>query len=142
MGVFTPWRWCSLCRCAIPPWRLALFVAIAAALSVGSLHAGLVTLRMVGGLHGNAAPYAALGCMVTVGALAYGLLIRQFKFYDLSASALAMLAGGCLAAAYVALFTLAHIHALGRWWLAVLWWYAFSAGLWYCDRRRHSERPP
>jgi hypothetical protein len=33
------------------------------------------------------------------------------------------------------LFTGTYFHVLGPWWLAVLWWHAFSGALWYCDRR-------
>ena len=123
-----------------PPWRMALFVGIAAALSVASLQAGLLTLRAFGDFSGPIRVYAALALAPTFGALAYGILIRQFKFYELSACVLVLICGGCVAAAYIAFFMLAHIHALGRWWLAVLWWYAFSAGLWYGDRRQRTER--
>lgn len=127
-------------RARQPPWRMTLFIVMAAALSVVNLQAGFIVLRLFGGLHANAALYSALGFSAMIGALAYGMLIRQFKFCDLPAAALAMISGGCLAAAYLALFLLAHFQALGRWWLAVLWWYAFSGGLWYWERRRCAER--
>lgn len=122
-------------RAPQPPWRMALFVGVAAALSVLTLRAGLIALRLTGGLPENLRLYAALGFAAMMGALAYGILIRQLKMYPLPPSALALISLGCVAAAYVGLFTLAHGHALGRWWLAVLWWYAFSTGLWYFDRR-------
>ena len=118
-----------------PLWRMVVFIAIAAALSVATLQAGLIALQLFGGLPGNSRPYAALGFAAMMGGLAYGISVRQFKMHPLPASALARISLGCVAAAYVALFTLAHCHALGRWWLAALWWYAFSAGLWYFDRR-------
>jgi hypothetical protein len=114
---------------------MALFIGAAAALSVLTLRAGLIALQLSGGLPGNFRLYAALGFASMIGALAYGILIRQFKMHSLPASALALISLGCGAAAYLGFFTLTHGHALGRWWLAVLWWYAFSAGLWYFDRR-------
>jgi hypothetical protein len=114
---------------------MALFVGVAAVISVLTLQAGLLALQLLGSLSGNFRLYAALGFAAMLGALAYGILIRQLKMYPLPASALALISLGCVAAAYVGFFTLAHGHALGRWWLAVLWWYAFSAGLWYFDRR-------
>ncbi len=118
-----------------PPWRMTLFVGVAAAISVLTLRAGLLALQLLGSLPGNLRLYAALGLATMLGALAYGLLIRQSKMYPFPASALALISLGCVAAAYVGFFTLAHGHGPGRWWLAVLWWYAFSAGLWYFDRR-------
>jgi hypothetical protein len=114
---------------------MALFVAVAAVISMLTLRAGLIALQLLVGLPGNFRLYAALGFAAMLGALAYGLWIRQLKMYPLPVSALALISLGCVAAAYVGFFTLAHAHALGRWWLAVLWWYAFSAGLWYFDRR-------
>jgi hypothetical protein len=46
-----------------------------------------------------------------------------------------MIGLGCTLATYAAFLTLAHFRPLGRWWLAVLWWFAFSGGLWYHERR-------
>ncbi len=117
------------------PWRMTIFIGVAAAISVLTLRAGLIALQLLGGLPGNSRLYAALGFAAMMGALAYGILIRQLKMHPLPASALALISLGCVAAAYVGFFTLTLGHALGRWWLAVLWWYAFSAGLWFFDRR-------
>lgn len=117
---------------------MALFVGIAAALSVVSLQVGLIALRFAG-RHGSAGLYAALGLAALIGALAYGLSLRLLQMSELSVSALAIISGGCVVAVYVAFFMLAHLPGLGRWWLAVFWWYAFSAGLWYCERRQYGE---
>ena len=76
-----------------------------------------------------------MGFAALMGAVSYGVLIRIFRMYELNAGSIALIAVGCMLATYVAAFTLAHSHFLGRWWLAVLWWYAFSGGLWYRDRR-------
>jgi len=122
-------------RARQPLWRRVLFVGVAAAISVLTLRSGLIALQLLGNLTGNSRLYAALGFASMMGALAYGILIRQLIVYPLPASALVVISVGCVAAAYVGFFALAHGHALGRWWLAVLWWYAFSAGLWYFDRR-------
>jgi hypothetical protein len=122
-------------RAPQPPWRMALFIGVAAALSVLTLRAGLIGLQLLGSLPGNSRLYAALGFAAMLGALAYGILIRQLKMHPMPAGALVLIPLGCVAAAYAGFFTLAQGHALGRWWLAVLWWYAFSAGLWYFDRR-------
>jgi hypothetical protein len=116
-------------------WRRCLFVAIAAALSVMALRIGLLGGHVSGTLPGAAALYVVLGVSAAIGALAYGILIRLFGLVELTVSGLGLIAAGCMLAAFVAFFTLAHSHFLGRWWLAVLWWYAFSSGLWFCDRR-------
>jgi hypothetical protein len=119
-------------------WRRCLFVAIAAALSVMALRIGLLGGHLAGTLPGNAVLYVVLGFSAVIGALAYGVLIRLFGLVELTVGGLALIAVGCMMAAFVALFTLAHSHSLGRWWLAVLWWYAFSSGLWFCDRRQNA----
>jgi hypothetical protein len=122
-------------RARQPPWRRCLFVAVAAALSVMSLRIGMVGGRLSGTLPGNAALYVVLGFSAATGALTYGILIRLFGLVNLTMGGLALIAASCVLAACVALFSLAHSHSLGRWWLAVLWWCAFSGGLWFCDRR-------
>jgi hypothetical protein len=123
-------------RARQPPWQMALFIGAAAALSMLTLRTGLIALQLLGSnLPGNSRLNAALGFAAMMGALAYGILIRELKMHPMPARALALISLGCAAAAYVGFFTLTQGHALGRWWLAVLWWYAFSTGLWYFDRR-------
>jgi hypothetical protein len=41
-------------------------------------------------------------------------------------------------AALAGLWTATHAHYLGSWWLAVPWWFTFSSGLWYFDRRHRA----
>jgi len=66
-------------------------------------------------------------------------LIRLSGLYALTITELAAIAAGCMLAAFVSLFTGSHFHALGAWWLAVLWWFTFSGGLWYFDRPPRAE---
>jgi hypothetical protein len=116
-----------------PLWRLCLFIVLAAGFSVLTLRMGLFAGHLTGGLPANAALYAVLGVSAAIGALAYGILIRLFGYYALSIGGLALMAAGCMLAAFLALFSLQQAHFLGRWWLAVLWWFAFSGGLWLCE---------
>lgn len=118
-------------------WKMCLFIALAAALSAITLRAGIFAGQLSAALARNIAPYAVLGLSAAAGAAAYGILIRLFGIYELSPSSLTVVAFGCMLATWAALFALAHIHALGPWWLAVLWWHAFSGGLWYFDRRQN-----
>ncbi|HME39743.1 MAG TPA: hypothetical protein VKG63_12390 [Steroidobacteraceae bacterium] len=119
-------------------WRNVLFIAMAAALSVMTLRAGIVGAQVSGPLAGNVALDAVLGFSAVVGAATYGILIRLFGIYELTVKELTVIAGGCLLAAYAARLTAAHSPYLGRSWFAVLWWFAFSGGLWYCDQRRRA----
>jgi hypothetical protein len=121
-------------RARQPIWRSCLFIAIAAGLSVMTLRIGIFGTQLSVGLPANIGVYAVLGFSAVLGALAYGILIRLFSLYKLTAASLAAISIGCMLASFLALGTLNHIHFLGPWWLAVLWWYAFSGGLWYCDR--------
>lgn len=118
--------------------RQCLFIALAAGLCVMALHAGMLVMRLLGGLPGNIGLYAGLGVGAWTGAVAYGISIRLWQIHRFNRISLAMIGSGCAAATYAAFLTLAHFHFLGRWWLPVLWWFAFSGGLWYCDRHsRH-----
>ena len=122
-------------RARHPIGQKCLFIAIAAGLSVLTLNLGVFGMHLTGTLPGNVGLYTVLGFSALIGAVGYGVLIRVFRMYELNAGSIAVIAVGCTLSTYVAAYMLAHSHALGRWWLAVLWWYAFSGGLWYRDRR-------
>ena len=120
-------------RAQHPIRRNCIFIGVAAGLSAMTLHVGIAAAHWLETGGGSSALYAALGISSVTGAATYGVLIRLCGIYELSVRALAVICLNCLLAAYAAIFTLAHLHFLGRWWLAVLWWCAFSGGLWYCD---------
>jgi hypothetical protein len=122
-------------RARHPIGQKCLFIAMAAGLSVLALRVGILGMHLTGTLPGNVGLYSALGFSALMGAVSYGVLIRIFRIYELNAVSIAGIAVGCTLATYLAAYTLAHSQFLGRWWLAVLWWYAFSSGLWYCERR-------
>jgi hypothetical protein len=122
-------------------WRRCLFIVIAASLSVMTLRFGLFGRQLSGAPPGIVGLYSLLGLAAAIGAVAYGILIRLFGMYALTAASLAAIAVGCVLAAFVALFTVSHFHFFGPWWLAVLWWYAFSGALWYFDQRHHRASP-
>jgi hypothetical protein len=124
-------------RARQPLWRKCLFVAVAAGLSVMALRVGILCRHLSATLTGNTGLYPALGFSAVTGALIYGILIRLFGISAITLGSLAAIALGCMVAAFVALFTGSQFH-FGPWWLAVLWWLAFSGGLWYFDRR-HSR---
>ena len=116
-------------------WPSCLFVAIAAGLCVMTLRIGMFGTHLFGALPGNIGLYAVLGFSAATGALSYGILIRRLP--GLSAmplSSLATISLGCMLAACVALLTGSHFHLPGPSWLAILWWHAFSGGLWFFDR--------
>ena len=118
-----------------PIWRRCLFIAAAAALSAMTLRFGIVAAQLLGTSRASAALYAVLGLSGAMGAAAYGVLIRLSGIYELTSRSLAVICVICMGATGAAFFTLTRFHSLGPWWLAVMWWYAFSGGLWYFDRR-------
>ncbi len=124
-----------------PIWRKCLFVAVAAALSAMTLHFGIIAGQLVGTSRGHAALYAVLGLSGALGAAAYGVLIHLSGIYELTSRSLAVLCVNCLLATCAAIFTLTRFHSPGRWWLAVMWWCAFSGGLWYFDKRNQTAVP-
>ncbi len=121
-----------------PRWRKALFVAMAAGLCVLTYRAGIAGRALTASFTGNSGWYWPLGFSAVAGAVAYGISIRRvLGVQALTTGAIAMIAVGCLLATFLAAFTAGKIRGLGLglWWLAVLWWFAFSGGLWYFDTR-------
>jgi hypothetical protein len=125
-------------RAPQPIGRNCLFVLIAAGLCVLTFRAGIVGRQLFETLPGNLGLYTALGLAITTGALVYGILIRLCGIFPMTLASLSAISLGCMSATFVALFTAGPLHLPGRWWLAVLWWHAYSGGLWYFDRR-HSR---
>jgi hypothetical protein len=111
-----------------PAWRQGVFVALAALLCTLTGRLGLYGLRF--------GPLPTLASASAAGAVAYGILIRMFLAYALPAGAVAKIALACLVATLAAFIAGAGYPVLGGLWLAVAWWFAFSGGLWYEDRRR------
>jgi hypothetical protein len=120
-------------------WRSSLFIVSAATLSVVTLHIALLGRPLSEAAPGNVASYLLLGFSAATGAITYGILIRTCGLYALTMGGLAAISIGCMFAAIVALFTARHNQYLGPWWIAALWWYGFSGGLWCFDRRHMAE---
>jgi hypothetical protein len=124
-------------RASRPIWQKSLFIASAAGLCIITFRIGMFARGWLETLPGHLGLYTALGFSAVLGALAYGISIHLFGFIAMTSGSIAAISFGCMLATFVAVFTGPHFHFLGPWWLAVLWWYAFSAGLWYFDQREH-----
>ena len=109
-------------------WKRILLVALAAALSMLSFGTGLLVKFAAAMVPGHGATYLALGCAAALGAMSYGLALRRVLGVPLTVSAVAWIALLCVLATYLAAVT-SRIVGFGLWWLAVLWWFAFSGAL-------------
>ena len=122
--------------------RKCLFIAIGAALSVFTLYVGIAGLVLFAVVPGNERLYLVLGLCSLTGAITYSSLIRIFWMRQFSPRCILGLAFLCLLATSLAFFVRAYSGVLGGWWLAAVWWFAFSAGLWFFDTHPDSLRHP
>ncbi len=120
-----------------PWWRWSLFVALAAGLAMSVAGIGLYGMRFVGKLPGVAGGAALLGIASLLGALTYGILIRRFRFAEFPPRALAATSAACALTTLAVLRTVGHPPVTGALWVTIAWWFTFSAGLWYHERRRN-----
>ena len=109
--------------------RKLLFVAMAACLSMSSVGLSLYANHLMGGAAGLARPALLLALAAGVGAASYVLLIRMFWGVRVSAWVVVSIVLGCVAAVLLALMATTLLHESGSLWIAVAWWFAFSAGV-------------
>jgi hypothetical protein len=119
-----------------PLWRQVLFIFVAALLCAATVHLGFYGMRFAGKLPAPVGPLTLLGILSALGALGYGILIRQFLKYSLALDALAITSLVCVPVTLAAFAAATHFQARNGLWVAVPWWFAFSACLWYYGDRR------
>ena len=122
--------------------RKLAFIAVAAALSVFTMYVGIIGLELFAVVPGNERIYMVLGLCSLSGAVTYGSLVRIFWIRKFSPRLILGLALLCLLATSLAFFAKAYSAALGGWWLTAVWWFAFSAGLWFFDTHPDALRQP
>jgi hypothetical protein len=113
--------------------RKLAFIAIAAALGALTMYVGIIGLVLFAVVPGNERLYVVLGVCSLSGAITYGSLIRIFWVRQISPRRILGMGFLCLLATSLAFFARAYSDALGGWWLAAVWWFAFSGGLWFSD---------
>jgi hypothetical protein len=95
-----------------------------------TLAAGMRAAVLIAGLPAPLGRCLLLAVSAAVGAVIYGLAIRGWGLVPLTARTVGKIAIGCMLAAVAALATIKAAGSAPMWWIAVLWWYAFSLGLW------------
>jgi hypothetical protein len=118
--------------------RKSIFVAIAAALSVLTLYVGIIGLVLFAVLPGTERLYVVLGVCSLSGAITYGSAVRMFWMRKLSSRLILGMSALCVLVTSLGFFARTYNASLGNWWLAAVWWFAFSGGLWYFDTRREA----
>ena len=115
--------------------RKLLFIALAAALSILTLYVGMVTLQLFAGLPSTERLCMVLAICAASGAITYGSLVRVFWIPKFSSRFILAICAVCASAALFALVARGYAPFLGGWWIAAVWWFAFSGALWYFDTR-------
>jgi hypothetical protein len=116
-------------RAAATVLRKLLFVAIAAGLSIMSMYAGIIALVALSILPDTERlpAVAVIGAMT--GAITYGSLIRTVWIRGIRPRAILGMATLCAMAALAGYLLKLKFDSPGIWWLAVIWWLAFSISL-------------
>jgi hypothetical protein len=130
----------------LAPGRRLLFVALAAILALANARLGLFGLHAVSAVGGSIGPLAIVAACAGLGALAYAALINAILANRRAAersglvpfdhSSLAATSLGCAAVTTASFAVSRALHSAGVLGLAIPWWFAFSALLWYVGRRR------
>lgn len=123
--------------------RKLAFIALAAVSSVFTMYVGIIGLVLFAVVPGNERLYLVLGLCSLTGAITYGSLIRLFWLRKFSPRCILAMAFLCVLATALAFFIRSYSEFLGARWLATVWWFTFSGGLWFFDTHpdalRHSK---
>ena len=122
--------------------RKLVFIGLAAAFCVFTMYVGITGLVLFAVVPGNERLYLVLGLCSLTGAITYGSLVRIFWIRKFSPRSILGMAFLCLLATALAFFIRSYSEALGGWWLAAVWWFAFSGGLWFFDTHPDALRHP
>lgn len=122
--------------------RKFCFVGLAAALSVFTMYVGIMGLVLFAVVPGNERLYLVLGLCSLTGAITYGSLIRLFWIRNFSSRLILAMAVLCVPATFLGFFAKTHADFLGGWWLAAVWWFAFSGALWFFDTHANALGRP
>jgi hypothetical protein len=113
-----------------PIAKRILFVLAAGGLTVAALLVGTLAARLLGPL-----VFVMMFVLTSIlGAASYGLLIRWMWMRHLSVRAIGKIVLGCVVATSVAMFSVGNTEYQEEG-ITLLWWLAFSLGLWLCTRR-------
>lgn len=129
-------------RALQPPWRKLAFIGLAAGFSVFTLYLGIFGLVLFAVLPGAERLYAVLGLCALSGAITYGALTRLFWLGKFPSRLILSMAFLCVLAVWLAFFIRSRFEFLGGWWLAAVWWFAFSGGLWFFDTHPNALTRP
>jgi hypothetical protein len=106
--------------------RRVLFVALAAGLSIMSLYVGIIALVALSILPDSQRLPAVVVIASMCGAITYGSLVRIFWVRAIRPRVILGLAAVCSGATLSGYILKLRFDWSGTWWLAAIWWLAFS----------------
>ena len=106
--------------------RRVLFVALAAGLSIMSLYVGIIALVALSILPDSQRLPAVVVIASMCGAITYGSLVRIFWVRGIRPRVILGLAAVCSGATLIGYIVKLRFDWSGTWWLAAIWWLAFS----------------
>ena len=106
--------------------RRLLFVALAAGLSIMSLYVGIIALVALSILPDSQRLPAVVVIASMCGAVTYGSLVRIFWVRGIRPRVILGLAAVCSGATLIGYIVKLRFDWSGTWWLAAIWWLAFS----------------
>lgn len=106
--------------------RKLMFVVIAAALSILTLYIGIISLVALSVLPDAQRLPAVIAIGALCGAITYGSLVRIFWVPRIRSRVILGLAAVCAGATLIGYVLKLRFDWPGMWWLAAIWWLAFS----------------